>query len=265
MLKLGVNTVLFKKFSVREAMEAIKLAGYDGVELSAIGGMCEHLYLDDWKNSAPPIKAAAEELGLKLLSMEVASLDEERLTKAFAAAQYLGVPVVNVGPGGRSDNEDDLAASIATLNARAELAATYGVTLCCKAHVGSSIYSTPTTIEAAQKITSPAFGVDMDPSHIHRAGEKPEQALAQVVQYMKHVHIRDCKGPGPGPGVPALQACGRGDINLFGYFKELVDAGYDGPVCLEVIGPDLTMQEAMAVASESYGYMNCCLKQLGAR
>ena len=180
MLKLGVNTVLFKKFSVREAMEAIKLAGYDGVELSAIGGMCEHLYLDDWKNSAPPIKTAAEELGLKLLSMEVASLDEERLTKAFAAAQYLSVPVVNVGPGGRSDNEDDLAASIATLNARAELAATYGVTLCCKAHVGSSIYSTPTTIEAAQKITSPAFGVDMDPSHIHRAGEKPEQALAQV-------------------------------------------------------------------------------------
>ena len=105
----------------------------------------------------------------------------------------------------------------------------------------------------------------MDPSHIHRAGEKPEDALASVVKYMKHVHIRDCKGPGPSPGTPALQACGRGEINLYGYFKALTDANYDGPVCLEVIGPDQTMQEAMAIASESYGYMNACLKQLGAR
>jgi len=265
MVKLGVNTVLFKPFTVVEAMKAIKLAGYDGVELSAIAGMCEHLVLDDWRNSAPPIKAAAEELGIELLSMEVASLDEERLTKAFEAAQYLGVPVVNVGPGGKSDVQEDLDNSIATLQARAELAEKYGVSLCCKAHVGAAIYSTPTTIEAAERITSPAFGVDMDPSHIHRAGEKPEDALASVVKYMKHVHIRDCKGPGPSPGTPALQACGRGEINLYGYFKALTDANYDGPVCLEVIGPDQTMQEAMAIASESYGYMNACLKQLGAR
>lgn len=265
MVKLGVNTVLFKPFSVVDAMKAVKLAGYDGVELSAIAGMCEHLALDDWQNSAPPIKAAAEELGLKLLSMEVASLDEERLRKAFAAAQYLGVPVVNVGPGGKSDDAQDFEACVTTLQARAELAAEYGVTLCCKAHVGGAIYSTPTTIAAAERITSAAFGVDMDPSHIHRAGERPEEALAQVVQYMKHIHIRDCKGEGPSPGAPALQACGRGDIDLFAYFREMVKAGYDGPVCLEVIGPELTMQEAMAIASESYGYMNCCLKQLGVR
>ena len=103
MLKLGVNTVLFKQYSVEDAMKAIKRAGYDGVELSAIKGMCEHLVLDDWETSAPPIKKAAEEIGIELLAMEVASLDEDRLTKAFEAAQYLGVPVVNVGPGGKSN------------------------------------------------------------------------------------------------------------------------------------------------------------------
>lgn len=265
MVKLGVNTVLFKPFTVIEAMKAIKLAGYDGVELSAIAGMCEHLVLDDWQNSAPPIKAAAEEIGIELLSMEVASLDEARLTKAFEAAQYLGIPVVNVGPGGKSDEPGNLEAAIETLNARAELAEKYGVSLCCKAHVGAAIYNTPTTIKAAETIQSPAFGVDMDPSHIHRAGEKPENALASVVKYMKHVHIRDCKGPGPSPGEPALQACGRGEINLYDYFKALVDADYDGPVCLEVIGPDQTMQEASVIAAESYGYMNACLKRLGGR
>lgn len=265
MIKLGVNTVLFSQYTVEEAMKAIKRAGYDGVELSAIKGMCEHLVLDDWRNSAPPIKKAAEEIGIELLAMEVASLDEERLTLAFEAAQYLGVPVVNVGPGGKSEVEEDVQASIATLQARAELAEKYGVNLCCKAHVGAAIYNTPTTIRAAETITSEAFGVDMDPSHIHRAGEVPKDALAEVVKYMKHVHIRDCKGLGPSPGPIDLQACGRGDIDLYGYFKELVDAGYDGPVDLEIIGGQPDLAEGMVVISESYGYMNACLKLLGAR
>ena len=82
---------------------------------------------------------------------------------------------------------------------------------------------------------------------------------------MGHVHIRDCYGPGPSPGEPKLQACGRGEINLYGYFQALVSAGYDGPVCLEVIGGDQTLQQAQAIASESYGYMNAILKILGAR
>ncbi len=264
-MKLGVNTVLFKPFSVLEAMRAAKLAGYNGVELSAIKGMCEHLVLDDWAQSAAEIRAAAEETGMELLSMEVASMDEDRLKKAFEAAKALGVPVVNVGPIGKSDVEEDLVACIEALADRAHLAAEYGVTLCCKAHVGGSIYSTPTTLRAMAAIPSDAFGVDMDPSHIYRAGELPEQALPQVVSRVKHIHIRDCKGPGPAPGAPAMQACGRGDIDLMGYFKALVDADYQGPVCLEVIGPDLAMDEAVAIAAESYGYMNACLKALGGR
>ena len=264
-MKLGVNTVLFKGTGVKGAMKAIKAAGYDGVELSAIQGMCEHLVLDAWETQAPLVKAAAKEAGVELLSMEVASLDEDRLTKAFAAAQYLGIPVVNVGPGGKSDVEEDFQTCVKTLTARAELAAKYGVKLCCKAHVGGAIYSTPTTLRAMEAIKLDSFGVDMDPSHIHRAGEKPEDALAAVVSRMGHVHIRDCKGNGPSPGAPADQACGRGEINLYGYFKALVDAHYDGPVCLEVIGPELTMQQAQAIASESYGYMNAILKMLGAR
>ena len=265
MLKLGINTVLFKGFGIKQALKLIKLAGYDGAELSAIQGMCEHLVLDAWEAQCPLIKAAAKEAGAELLSMEVASLDRDRLTKAFKAAQYLGIHVVNVGPGGTSDDEESFQACMETLKDRAALAAEYGVKLCCKAHVGSSVYSTPTTLKMMELIPDASFGVDMDPSHIHRAGEKPEEALASVVSRMGHVHIRDCKGPGPAPGAPADQACGRGEINLYGYFKALVDAKYDGPVCLEVIGPELTMQKAQSIAAESYGYMNAILKMLGAR
>ena len=48
------------------------------------------------------------------------------------------------------------------------------------------------TLRALQAI--PAIGLDMDPSHIHRANENPVEALSAVVSRIKHVHIRDCKG-----------------------------------------------------------------------
>ncbi|MBQ2725248.1 MAG: sugar phosphate isomerase/epimerase [Clostridia bacterium] len=265
MIKLGVNSVLFKAVSFREAAEAIKKCGYDGVEISAIGGMCEHLNLADWKNQKAELIAIREELDLPFLSTEVASHDRERLNTAFEACAEIGIPIVNIGPGGRMNDEDTMKTSLETIQMLAEDAEKYGITLCVKAHVGAAVFSTPTTLRMMDTITSPAFGVDMDPSHIHRAGENPAVALPAVLSKMKHIHIRDCKGEGPSPGDPTNQACGRGDIDLYGYFKAMVDQKYNGPVCLEVIGPEQTLTDATRIAAESYGYMNAILKMLGAR
>jgi len=266
MIKLGVNSVLFQGHDLATAMKHIAWAGYDGIELSAIKGMCEHLDLDNWRAQAEQIKALAAEHKLALLSMEVASLDDERLTRAFEAGQGIGVPVVNVGPGGKSDVEGDFVRQTDLIARQADKAARYGVTLCCKAHVGGSIYNTPTTLRAMKKIATPAFGIDMDPSHIYRAGEDPAQALPAVLSRVKHVHIRDCKGRGPGPGDPCNQACGRGDIDLFGYCRAMATGKYDGPVCLEVIGAgNYELPRRDIIAAESFGYMNACLKALGAR
>lgn len=266
MIKLGVNSVLFGGLDFATAAKTVKACGYDGIEVSAIAGMCEHLVLDRWQEQAAQIRSIAADNGLALLSMEVASLDAARLELAFAAGKAIGIPVINIGPGGKSDVEEDLIRQTGLIAQAAGRAAAYGVTLCCKAHVGGSIYNTPTTLRACAAITSPAFGVDMDPSHIYRAGELPEQALPAVIGRVKHIHIRDCKGKGPSPGEARDQACGRGEIDLAGYCKAMVDGRYDGPVCLEVIGAasyDLTTRAL--IAAESYGYLNSCLKALGAR
>jgi sugar phosphate isomerase/epimerase len=266
MIRLGVNSVLFAGLDLPTAARLTKLCGYDGLEVSAIAGMCEHYVLDRWETQVEMVRKAAADNGLALLSMEVASLDEARLRKAFAAAKAAGIPIVNIGPGGKANAPEAVAQAVATLTARAQLAAEYGVTLCCKAHVGSAIFNTPTTLAAMQAITHPSFGVDMDPSHIWRAGEEPATALQQVISRVKHIHIRDCKGRGPSPGSGRDQACGRGDIDLARYFRTLTEANYDGPVCLEVIGAgSYDLAEKMAVAAESYGYMNACLKALGVR
>jgi len=266
MIKLGVNSVLFKDFDFATAAKQIAACGYDGVEISAIKGMCEHLELERWQEQADELRSIVKETGLELLSMEVASLDVERLTLAFEAAAAIGIPVVNVGPGGKSGVEADLEHSIETLYLLSKKAESYGVTLCVKAHVGNAIYNTETTLRAMDDISSSAFGIDMDPSHIYRGNENPEEELPKVLSKVRHIHIRDCKGRSAGPGPIQNQACGRGDIDLFAYCKVLVDGNYSGPVVLEVIGANNhSLADVSIVAAESYGYLNACLKALGAR
>src|SRR5580704_16305605 len=201
-MKLGANSVLFGGFDMETAFLFLALAGYDGIELSAIGGMSEHLVLDRWRDVAPEIKRLSTDYGLELLAMEQPSQDPATMETAFQAAAEIGVPIVNCGPGGKSGDEATLQESIDSLGNLAQMAEKYGVILCVKAHVGAAIDNTPTTLQAMAAIDSPNFGIDMDPSHIHRAGENPVEALKAVVAHVKHIHIRDCKGRQQGPGTP---------------------------------------------------------------
>ena len=272
MIKLGANSVLFAGYDLETAMKHIAWAGYDGVELSAIKGMCEHLELDNFRARVPEIRNLAEKYGLELLAMEEAALDLERLALAFEAAAELGIPVVNVGPGGKSGVEEDFERQTDLLARAAEQAEEHGVTVCVKAHVNACIHDTPTTLRAMEKIQSPGFGVDMDPSHIYRApgGENPAEALRAVVSRVRHVHIRDCradlKAASGTPGPPEEQACGRGGIDLFGYLRVLHEAGMDVAANLEVIGAkEYELSQVATIAAESRGYLNACLKACGAR
>lgn len=248
------------------AFKHIAMAGYDGIELSAIDGMSQHLVLANWQELAGEIKRLAKDYELELLAMEQPSRDPERMELAFQSAAEIGIPIINCGPGGTSDDESawpEVVDSLGNLSTRAEY---YGVTLCVKAHVGASIYNTPTTLRAMEEISSPAFGIDMDPSHIHRADENPVEAIAAVVSRVKHVHIRDCKGTQRGPGNPELQANGRGDVDLVGYIRVLHENGYTGPLNLEVIGAKAySLAQCCTIAAESRGHMQACLQACGAR
>jgi len=260
-MKLGANTVLFGGYNMETAFRCLAMAGYDGVEMSAIGGMSEHLVLDKWQKVAPEIKKLSAEYGLELLAMEQPSQDIDLMDEAFQAASEIGIPIINCGPGGKTGDEESLQQSIDSLGNLSILAEKYGVTLCVKAHVGAAIHNTETTLQVMKAISSRNFGIDMDPSHIHRAGENPVEALKAVISRVKHVHIRDCKGTQQNPGKPEMQANGRGDIDLLGYVGVLVENGYTGPVDLEIIGAkEYSLEQCCTIAAESRGYLNACLK-----
>ena len=265
-MKLGANSVLFGGYDMETAFKYLAMAGYDGIELSAIGGMSEHLVIDRWQELAAEIKRLARDYNLELLAMEQPSQNPAIMETAFQAAAEISIPIINCGPGGKSDDEETLQQSIDSLGRLADMAGKYGVTLCVKAHVGAAIYNTPTTLRLMQAVTSPHLGIDMDPSHIHRAGENPVDALRAVVSRVKHIHIRDCKGRQQSPGKPEMQANGRGDIDLLGYIRVLHDNGYTGPVDLEIIGAkEYPLEACCVIAAESRGHMQACLQACGAR
>ncbi|MFW6060232.1 MAG: sugar phosphate isomerase/epimerase family protein [Phycisphaeraceae bacterium] len=265
-MKLGVNSVLFGGYDMETAFKYVKACGYDGIEVSAIGTMSEHLVLDRWRETAAEAKRLSQQYELPILAIEQPRQDAEMMDKTFQAAAEMDCPIVNCGPGGKTGDEASFQQSIDSLGKLADKAAKHGITLCAKAHVGQAVHDTPTSVRLLEAVDHPNFGLDMDPSHIHRADENPVDAIAAVIDRIRHVHIRDCKGREKGPGDPPMQANGRGDIDLLGYIRVLHENNYTGPVDLEVIGAkEYELPLCVMIAAESRGHMQACLQACGAR
>jgi len=63
-MKISFSTLACPSWSISAAIEQARILGYDGIELSAIKGMCEHLDLDHWRDQADTIRALAAENGI---------------------------------------------------------------------------------------------------------------------------------------------------------------------------------------------------------
>src|SRR5512139_2060710 len=107
-MKLGSNSVLFGGFDMETAFKYTAVCGYDGIEISAIDGMSEHLVIDRWNECAPGIKELSKKYNLPILAMEQPSQDPKKMEAAFQAAVEIGCPIVNCGPGGKSNEEATL-------------------------------------------------------------------------------------------------------------------------------------------------------------
>lgn len=265
-MKICANSVLFGGHSLEMAFKHLALAGYDGIELSALDGMSEHLVLDRWQELVPQIKSFSSTYGLELLAIQVPSPEPARIELAFKAAAELGIPVIHCDPGGKADEPGSLEQVIDKFGSLARMAENYRVTLVVKAHVGAAIYNSTTMVKLMNAIPSPYFGVNMDPSHIYRSGEDPVEAIPAVLSRVRHIHIRDCKGRQFGPGKPEMQANGRGDIDLLSYIRILHQGGYRGALSLEVIGAkEYDLVQCAVIAAEARGHMQACLQSCGAR
>lgn len=259
-MKLGCNTVLFGAVDLETALDQISFAGYEYVELAAIAGMCEHLSLD-----ADPsrVKGLVTDRGLTATAIEAATTDAERLRGIFDLARALDIQIVNIGSGGKSEDEESTKESIAHLRELARLAGDHGVRLAVKPHVGQAIYNGATAMRLMDEVSEPALGLNFDPSHLFRADEEPAEIARRWGRKILTSHFRDCASRERQVGPPPTQIPGRGIVDIPGTLAALRGVGYDGPLNLEVIGAkDYTLAQASSVAAEARGYLNRCLQEV---
>ena len=202
MIKLGVNSVLFQGARPGDGDAAHRVGRVRRHRASAIKGMCEHLDLDRWQEQADEIqragrraRAGAAEHGSGVAGRGAADQGVRGRRRRSACPSSTSVRAARRTWRRTSQRQTDLMAADGGQGGAATAS-----TLCVKAHVGASIYNTPTTLRAMEKIASPAFGIDMDPSHIYRAGENPAEALpAGARPRAAHPHPR-LQGPRAQPG-----------------------------------------------------------------
>jgi len=108
---------------------------------------------------------------------------------------------------------------------------------------GANLAATPATWSALfEAIPSPHFGLNFDPSHLIWQHIDPVRCIRDFGKKIVHFHAKDARidadkiyevgNMGLGWHTPKLP--GLGDVAWGPLFSALTDAGYKGPVCIEV-------------------------------
>lgn len=92
----------------------------------------------------------------------------------------------------------------------------------------SLLNDVPNMVRFLDDVDHPAVKANIDVSHLHLAGSRPEELRALKGKAI-HVHISDCDGKVHGDLPP-----GRGVVDFGPYLKEIRDLGIDGAISLEL-------------------------------
>jgi sugar phosphate isomerase/epimerase len=266
-MKLGVNSVLFCGYDLATAVEYIKFTGYEGIELSSIVGMAEHLSPTASDEELKGIKGLIEEAGLELYGVEAATNilipeNRESTKRVFERAAKLGIPLVTTGSAGKSDDEASTIESIAAIAELAQAAYDVGIKYALKLHYGNSIYNTKTALRLLEEVKHPGLGLNYDATHVGRVGDDPVACLEAIKDHVIHIHIRDTFLDQLQIAPPEFQTAGRANTPLRAIISKLKEIGYKGALDLEIIGAKAyALPKVVAIAAESRGYFRALMEQ----
>jgi sugar phosphate isomerase/epimerase len=152
---------------------------------------------------------AVESIGASGQLGDVAAF--ERLMRL---GQALGAPAITTGSGGRSGDEASFRQVVATMHRLAEIAAATGVVVSIKPHVSQAVYDTPSARRFMGEVDPRYVGLNVDASHLLRAGEEPAEAVRALAPHVATARIRDAVRDVDGPGTVEQQIPGRGQLDM---------------------------------------------------
>lgn len=238
-LKIGCSSLLYGGYDLDAAIEGMRAAGFDAVELCSIPGMGEH-----FRGGEPPevyagIREKLQGAGIAIESVGCSgALRTERFEPLMQAAAALGAPFMTLGSGGVADDEDAFQQVIETVRAALPVAEATGVKLSFKPHVRAAVYNTRTARRFIEELQSPLVGLNLDNTHLERSGDDPIAAVAELREWILTARIRDYRSDDFSVGLIEHQIPGKGTANVRGYYEALTTVPGLQYVVLEMGGTD---------------------------
>jgi len=272
-MKIGCNTVAFRKYPLEFALERIAAAGYEYVEVEANLAWCPHV--DPWTDDPVKFRDTIARYGFKgvsalgshreLMTQEQGVRDIEQALEWCHAA---GVPIVLTGEGRLAPGmsvEGGLGILKERLQRLAEVAARNQVYLALEDHGSISLGSLDGLPKILALVDSPWIGVNFDTANIHRGdyvgtdrggyewklgaatGFNEVELAKRVAGHTLHVHIKDVIGR-------SAVVLGAGEIDVVGCVQVLRRAGFDGVLSYETEGWQ-EPEESVAMIAKSKTFL----------
>lgn len=218
-MRLGCSTLLFGGHALEDALAGIARAGYAAIELAAIPGMGDHLALDQPGEHYREVARRVADHGLAIESVGGSTnlLDPDKLARfqrLLRAAAAVGAPVVTSSSGGASGDDASFEAVVATIDGLARQAASLGVRLSIKPHVGAAVFDTATARRFMGHVDRAWVGLNFDAFHLYYADEEPVASLAALAPDALTCRIRDALSKKVRPGPVENQIPGKGTLDI---------------------------------------------------
>lgn len=262
-LTLCTNT--YHTYSLEESLAGAQRAGYSNVELTSVPGWTEHVRRDAADEELGHVKDLLKKYGQTAISFaghsDLASdqgVGEFR--KALNIAHKLGIHYVTTSTGGHDASshgslDEQREMFLARIRPLCEEADGMGITICLETH-GGLVANGAISAELVQMIDRPNIGINYDPGNVIFYGNTdPTEDIKAAAPYVKHMHAKDNVG---GAGVWNFPPAGTGEVNFASIFKTLDEAGFSGPVSVEIEfqgEPWPPLAEVDAAAKTAHDYL----------
>jgi len=263
---LAFSTWGMQKTPIDVAVAHCAALGYDGLELTVIPRWPtdaatmdtaerkrirtlyddHHLDLCGLSGNTPLLKGDAAE--------RAQNIETFKTYLALAAelqhpGERLSVSTTSAGaPGSWDAVKDEL---VELFGAAATYAEQTGTIVGVEPHVSNALHTPEQAIWLAEQVHSPALGIHFDISHFNVQGMDMEAAVAKLVPYTVHTHVKDERGIAPDH---EFLIPGEGEMDYVGYLRAMDRAGWKEYITVEISlmvqsRPDF---DALAAATQSY-------------
>lgn len=269
---LGFSLYGMKGLATADALKACADIGYQCVELALLPGWpTEPKRLTDADRRDLRKRLTDTNLVLAALMDNLHEPAEDAAHQAnlerLKAAAELGAalapkapPVIETVLGGKPAEWEKVKGRMAErLQAWAKLAASTKTVIAIKPHVGNALHLPEQAKWLMQQVGSPWLKLAFDYSHFVLRDLALDRTVAELAPLSAFVHVKDARGKAD---KFEFLLPGEGGIDYVDYFRRLNQAGYRGPIVVEVSGQISGRRDydPIAAARRSYAKLAPALK-----